>query len=107
MSLIVHALDASLAGRDRVHFLSDGSHPLELGANSRRAAAWLEGLVGRGGTVAALLTGSAGLVLLHPRRREKPGYDGDRLRIDLGAHTSRERRHPSWSRSPRRNAWRA
>ena len=61
MSLVVNALDAPLAGRARVHCLSDGSHPLtlaEVGANSRRAAAWLEGLAGRAGTVAALLTGS-------------------------------------------------
>ena len=44
-----------------MHCISDGSSPLTLsqvGANSRRAAAWLEGLAGRAGTVAALLTGS-------------------------------------------------
>ncbi len=61
MSLVLNALDAPLAGKARVFCLSDGSQPqtlAELGAGSRRAAAWLEGKAGRAGTVAALLTAS-------------------------------------------------
>ncbi len=57
----MNALDAPGAPQARVHCLSDGSRPLtlaELGRRSRRAAAWLEGLAGRAGTVAALLTAS-------------------------------------------------
>ena len=63
MSLVVNALDAPLADRARIHCLSDGSHPrtlAEIGSDSRRAATWLEGLAGRAGTVAALLTASHG-----------------------------------------------
>jgi acyl-CoA synthetase (AMP-forming)/AMP-acid ligase II len=61
MSLVMNALDAPGASQARVHCLSDGSQPLtltELGRHSRRAGAWLEDLVGRTGTVAALLTAS-------------------------------------------------
>ena len=61
MSLVLDALDVPLAGRARVHCLSDRSQPrtlAELAADSRRAAAWLEGRAGRAGTVAALLTGT-------------------------------------------------
>ena len=57
----MNALDAPGASRARVHCLSDGSRPLtlaELGARSRQAGARLQGLAGRGGTVAALLTAS-------------------------------------------------
>jgi acyl-CoA synthetase (AMP-forming)/AMP-acid ligase II len=98
MSLIVDALDAPLADRARVHCLSDGSRPLtlaELGANSRRAAAWLESLAGRAGTVATLLTGShdclatlfgalrSGMTLVslpHPAR----GMDADEYMAQIG-----------------------
>jgi acyl-CoA synthetase (AMP-forming)/AMP-acid ligase II len=98
MSLIVNALDAPLAGRARVHCLSDGSRPLtlaELGGNSRRAAAWLESLAGRSGAVAALLTGShdclatlfgalrSGMTLVslpHPAR----GMDADEYLAQIG-----------------------
>jgi acyl-CoA synthetase (AMP-forming)/AMP-acid ligase II len=61
MSLVMNALDAPGASRARVHCLSDGSRPLtlaELGRHSRQAGAWLHGLAGRAGTVAALLTAS-------------------------------------------------
>jgi acyl-CoA synthetase (AMP-forming)/AMP-acid ligase II len=98
MSLILNALDAPLADRAHVHCLSDGSQPLtlaELGANSRRAAAWLEGLAGRAGTVAALMTGShdclatffgalcSGMTLVslpHPAR----GMDADEYLTQIG-----------------------
>jgi acyl-CoA synthetase (AMP-forming)/AMP-acid ligase II len=61
MSLVFNALDQPAAARARVHCLSDGSAPLtlaELGSNARQAGAWLEGVAGRSGTVAALLTAS-------------------------------------------------
>lgn len=59
MSLVIDAVEAPLANRARVHCLSDGSRPrtlAELGRDARAAAAWLESLGGRNGTVAALLT---------------------------------------------------
>jgi len=55
------ALETPLSTQARVHCLSDGSQPLtlaELGRDARRAGAWLNGLAGREGTVAALLTAS-------------------------------------------------
>ena len=61
MSLVLEALDAPLAAQARVHCLSDGSQPLtlaEFSRNARGAAAWLEGLAGRAGTVAAVLSAS-------------------------------------------------
>jgi len=61
MSLVIDALDRPLSTQARVHCLSDGSQPFtlaELGRDARRAGAWLEGLAGRAGTVAALLTAS-------------------------------------------------
>jgi acyl-CoA synthetase (AMP-forming)/AMP-acid ligase II len=61
MSLMMEALDTPEAERSRVHCLSDGSDPVtfsELGRRSRRAGSWLEGLAGRGGAVAALLSAS-------------------------------------------------
>jgi acyl-CoA synthetase (AMP-forming)/AMP-acid ligase II len=53
------ALDAPEAERSRLFCLSDDSAPMtlsDLGRRSLRAGAWLEGLAGKGGTVAALLT---------------------------------------------------
>ncbi len=61
MSLVIDALETPLSKEARVHCLSDGSRPLtlaELGRDARRAGAWLGGLAGREGTVAALLTAS-------------------------------------------------
>ncbi len=98
MSLVVNALDAPLAGRARIHCLSDGSHPrtlAEIGSDSRRAAAWLQGMAGRSGTVAALLTAShdclatffgalrSGMTLVslpHPAR----GMDADEYLTQIG-----------------------
>lgn len=61
MSLVVDALDAPRADRAHVHCLSDGSRPrtlAELGRDAKMAGAWLQGLAGRNGVVAALLTAS-------------------------------------------------
>ena len=98
MSLVLDALDAPFAGKARVHCLSDGSRPrtlAELGADSRRAAAWLESRAGRRGVVAALLTAShdclatffgalrSGFTLVslpHPAR----GMDADEYLTQIG-----------------------
>ncbi len=59
--MIMGALDGPQASSSRVFCLSDSGQPItasELSANARQAGAWMEGLVGPGGTVAALLTAS-------------------------------------------------
>jgi acyl-CoA synthetase (AMP-forming)/AMP-acid ligase II len=61
MSMIMGALDGPQASSSRVFCLSDSGQPItasQLSANARQAAAWMDGLVGPGGTVAALLTAS-------------------------------------------------
>jgi acyl-CoA synthetase (AMP-forming)/AMP-acid ligase II len=91
MSLVMEALETPEAERSRVHCLSDGSSPVfqsEIGRLSRRAGSWVEGLTGKGGAVAAVLTAShdclavlfgalrSGLTLVslpHPAR----GMDGN------------------------------